>query len=155
MGSCGCADPQDPSSVCRNCFFSPVQLLNSVSMDLCWNHSLDVPCAALGWGEAQVCCRTVPGPGHGHFRVACPGAARKSCSPTSSLTPGHSRHCPRCAGRMREVCVHIPEPDGADWCACQGQGWYIRAPIALCKGRKYVGRVEGWGTGRKGAMVGC
>lgn len=34
-------------------FFSPVQLLNSVSMDLSWNHSLDVPCDSLGWGEAR------------------------------------------------------------------------------------------------------
>lgn len=127
------------------CFFSPVQLLNSVSMDLCWNHSLDVPCDALGWGEAQVCCRTVPGPGH--FQVACPGAARKSCSPTSSLTPGHSRHCPRCAGRMREVCAHIPEPDGADGCACQGQGL-----IHMCTNRPCAKAENTWAAWRARAL---
>lgn len=126
-------------------FFSPVQLLNSVSMDLSWNHSLDVPCDSLGWGEAQVCCRRVHGPGQ--LQVACPGAARKSCSPTSSLTPGHSRHCPRCAGRMREVCVHIPQPDGANGCACQGQGL-----VHTCTNRPRAKAENTWAAWRAGAL---
>lgn len=67
--------------------------------------ALMFPLIQLGWGDAQVYYRGVHGPSQ--LKVAYPGAARKSCSPTHLLTHQHGRPCPRYSGNKKEVDVDV------------------------------------------------